>query len=117
MAGLSNADATGNGLSTRTSLGDHIFSYTSATTRFAFEFSWKLQALIFAYQHFILFVYALHPIWGFDIHWSGTLGRWALRLQGHGWAMMYGGVTVLVSGRVYVHHRDTRGVARWSPAA
>ena len=48
------------------------------------------------YTYIFVAIYATHPMWGFPLSWNNAVGRWALRLQGHGWAAVSGDVRVLV---------------------
>lgn len=49
------------------------------------------------YQAVFLGIYAVHPVWGYAFSWNNPIGRWALRIQGHGWATVAGDVKILVS--------------------
>lgn len=54
------------------------------------------QGLILVYLYVFLAVYSVHPTWKYKWGWDNPVGRWALRLQGHGWATVSGSTAVLV---------------------
>lgn len=46
-----------------------------------------MQGVLVLYHHVFLAMYALHPMWGpGGISYEGSVGKWALRLLGHGWS-------------------------------
>ena len=109
-------------------MADQLFHYLGATEKLGIEKSWKLQAssrgrsvaalrrtmtsqkdgrvalqqgLILLYQVVFLGIYAMHPnLWGDSISWTDNpIGRWALRIQGTGWATVSRDERVLVRRR------------------
>merc|ERR1712122_332041 len=42
-------------------------------------------------------------MWGYKISWDNPIGRWALRIQGHGWATVSRDPKVLVRASTHTH--------------
>ena len=67
-----------------------------------------LQGIILLYQVVFVAIYSIHPIWGYHFSWDNPIGRWMLRIQGHGWARVSRDERVLVSGNKGVSARGSR---------
>lgn len=95
FGGLSEG-AIGGGRSSKRSIVDTCFGFVSASRRFPFEQSWKLQSVVLLYSYGFLSIYMVHPMWGYSMQWTSGVARWALRIQGHGWALTANDEGVLV---------------------